>query len=221
MVEDNKYQLYQPATPFYGLESWTDFTIIEPYYIDVVFRCKPTRATFKKGYIGLFWANYINAPENKAMYFYGRYPQRDGAKWIAFTTHYHGHNSTVVHVDDMPDLPFIATENKNWLFTNYSVLRYIEPFYFGLFKDMVLIYMFDRTQGIRFTHSPQGGGTYRFHDYENPAWDFQYIIPNPQINDIYSFRCRFAYKKYAGREDVMQEYRKWQECLESKKESRQ
>ena len=214
----NKCQLYQAPTPRYGLESWTEFTIVEPYYIDFRFRCKPHRDTFRRGYLGLFWASYINGPENKAIYYRGQYPGRDDIKWLALATQHHGHDSTVVHVDDKPELSFMETERKDWLFMNFSPLRYVDPFFFGRFKDMALNYMFDRSKGIRITHSPSGGGTHRFPDYENPAWDFQYIVPDPQVNSIYSFRARFAYKKYIDREDVMNEYITWQDTLGSEGE---
>ena len=33
------------------------------------FRFRPTQHVFTHGYIGLFWASYINAPEDKSIYF--------------------------------------------------------------------------------------------------------------------------------------------------------
>ena len=57
------------------------------------------------------------------------------------------------------------------LFRNYSPLRYEEPFYCGHFRNHVAIFMFDRTDGIRFTHSPSGGGTNAERQTTNPAWD--------------------------------------------------
>ena len=58
-------------TPTYKLESWTRFTLIAPHYIDMTFRCRATQHVFHHKYIGLFWASYINAPEDKSMYFRG------------------------------------------------------------------------------------------------------------------------------------------------------
>ena len=216
-ISERSCQLYQPPTPHYALESWTDFTLVEPYYVDVRFRCKPHRAdAFKMGYLGLFWASYITAPENTAIYFRGNVPGHESVSvWNALATQYHGHASSVIHENDKPELPFMKTERTDWLFLNFSPLRYSLPFYFGRFRDMALIYMFDRTSGIRITHSPSGGGTHRFKDFRNPAWDFQYIVPNPNAGDIYSLRYRFAYKKYIDREDVLAEYTAWHKSLGS------
>lgn len=212
-VCENECQLYQPPTPFWGLESWTDFTILDPYYIDVTFYCKAHRNTYQHGFIGLFWASYINAPDNKAIYFRGTVPDSKSVFWHTLATQVHGRESTVVHRDDVPELPITEDNRGHWLFNHYSPLRYADPFFFGRFNDMVLIYMFDRKEGIRITHSPSGGGTYLFDDYNNPAWDFQYIIPGYELNKIYSLKYRFVYKKYVSREDVIQEYQQWRESV--------
>ena len=41
---------------------------------------------------------------------------------------------------------------------------------------MTVIVMFDRTEGIRLTHSPSGGGFNTERQTTNPAWDFQFVI---------------------------------------------
>ena len=46
----------------------------------MTFRCRPTQHVFRRGYIGLFWASYINAPDDKSMYFRGT------AGWLQLCT---------------------------------------------------------------------------------------------------------------------------------------
>src|SRR6516162_9780193 len=63
-LSDTAAELHQPPTPTFHLESRTRFELVAPHYIDMVFRCTPTQHAFAHGYIGLFWASYINAPED-------------------------------------------------------------------------------------------------------------------------------------------------------------
>ncbi|HEO71576.1 MAG TPA: hypothetical protein ENN80_09955, partial [Candidatus Hydrogenedentes bacterium] len=63
-IDNATAELHQPPTPFYGVESWTRFTLKPPYYIDMSFRCVPRKDDFVGGFFGVFWASYINAPIN-------------------------------------------------------------------------------------------------------------------------------------------------------------
>ena len=68
---------------------------------------------------------------------------------------------------------------------------------------MTLAYLFDTDEVIRFSQSPTGGGE------TNPAWDFQYLIPEPKTDHIYSFNARMIYKPFISKEDIEQEYKNW------------
>ena len=99
-ISESEAGLHQPETPTFHLESWTRFKLAAPHYIDVTFRCKPRQHVFAHGYIGLFWASYIDAPENKSIYF------RDDKGWVQFCTQTHYDESTVLHVGDKTELKF-------------------------------------------------------------------------------------------------------------------
>jgi hypothetical protein len=90
-------------------------------------------------------------------------------------------------------------------------LRYDEPFYYGLFRNHLFMLMFDRSQGIRFTQSPSGGGINKELETTNPAWDFQYILPKYEVTKEYQFRLRAVYRPRCGREEIRQEFEKWRE----------
>ncbi|MFM8478209.1 MAG: hypothetical protein ACKOEO_20685 [Planctomycetaceae bacterium] len=47
-----------------------------------------------------------------------------------------------------------------------------------------------RSDGIRLTHSPSGGGFDSARRTSNPAWDFQFLIRNPEINVARGFAVR-------------------------------
>lgn len=70
---------------------------------------------------------------------------------------------------------------------------------------MVFAYFFDTPEIIRFSQSPTGGGRL------NPAWDFQYLVPNPQVGKKYSFRVRMLYKPFVSEDDISNEYERWKE----------
>ena len=70
--------------------------------------------------------------------------------------------------------------------------------------------MFDRTEGVRFTHSPSGGGANAELSTTNPAWDFQLLIPNPEVMKDYSLRVRTVLRPKCSREEILAEFRQWQ-----------
>lgn len=195
-ISENEAELHQPPTPTFHLESWTRFKLVAPHYIDMVFRCKPHQHVFTNGYIGLFWASYIDAPENKSIYF------RDDKGWLQFCTQMHNDESTVLHVNDKTPLKF-APDTRPTLFKSLSPLRFSDPLYYGLFGSHQYILMFDRTDGIRFSHSPSGGGP------DNPAWDWQFIIPDYDVAKEYGYRARVVYRECCSRDEVLDEYKKW------------
>src|SRR5207244_1335496 len=139
-ISESEAELHQPETPTFHLESWTRFKLVAPHYIDFSFRCKPHQHAFTNGYIGLFWATYINAPENKSIYF------RDDKGWVQFCTQTHNDESTVVHVADKFDLK-VAPGTRQTLYRNLSPLRFSDPLYYGHFGNHIYIIMFDRTEG--------------------------------------------------------------------------
>jgi hypothetical protein len=78
-----------------------------------------------------------------------------------------------------------------------------------LFRNDVYILMFDRAEGVRFTHSPSGGGLNEERQTTNPAWDFQYLLPRYEVRRDYEFRARVAYRPRCDRAEVLCEYEAW------------
>ncbi len=205
-VSDSEAELHQAPTPTFRLESWTRFRLVAPHFIDMTFRFMPHQHLFAHGYIGLFWASYMNAPEDKSIYF------RSGRAWQQLCTQRHNDESTVRHVDDKLELRF-HKEFPQCLFRNFSPMRFDEAFYYGQFRNMTAILMFERPEGVRFTHSPSGGGINAQLQTTNPAWDFQYIIPRYELRREYSFRARLAYRPLCTREQTIQEVAAWRKTL--------
>jgi len=76
-LSDSSAELHQPPTPTFFLESWSTFKLQAPDAIDFTFRCRATQHVFRRGYIGLFWANYIRARTTRA-YTFGAKKDPDG-----------------------------------------------------------------------------------------------------------------------------------------------
>ncbi len=202
-------ELHQPPTPTFHVESWSRFKLVAPHYIDFQYRCRPRQHAFQFGYIGLFWASYINAPDDKSMYFRGSVG-RGSPSWMQLCTQAHNDESTVLYRDDSDELKFDPAYRDS-LFKNYSRMRYDMPFFYGLFGRHVFLVMFDRAEGIRLTHSPSGGGFASERQSTNPAWDFQFIIPKYEVNQEYSFRLRVVFREQCSREEIMAEYQRWRQ----------
>jgi hypothetical protein len=202
-ISDSEAELHQKESPTFHLESWTRFKLVAPHYIDITFRCKPLQHVFSHGYIGLFWASYIDDPENKSIYF------RDDKGWVQLCTQTHDDQSTVVSVDNKIELKF-RPQTRETLYKNFSPLRFSDPVYYGLFGTHQYILMFDRTEGIRFSHSPSAGGP---PSTTEVAWDWQFIIPTYEVLREYGYRARVVYRERCSRAEVLNEFRTWKASL--------
>ena len=211
-VDDRTAELVQPETPFWGVQSRTRFEVKDPYYIDMTFRCTAHKA-LEGGFLGCFWASYINAPDNKGLYFLDAGSSLDQPRWVQFCTQQHDRDSTVLPEGDDASVEFI--DGGLTLYNSLSPLRYGVPFYYGRVRNMVLIFIFEPSARIRFTHSPSGGGRTPQGDDTNPAWDFQFIVPEVELHREYGFRARLVYKPWVDRADVLAEARRGFEALTS------
>ena len=84
---------------------------------------------------------------------------------------------------------------------------YTEPWYFGVSHSMAYVLMFRERDRIWLAQSPSGGGS------GNPAWDFQWFIPDYRVGEAYGFVMRAAYLPYQSREQIERETRRHRETL--------
>ena len=187
VIDEHTAELYQEPTPHWGLESCQRYELLPAGVIEMTFECIPRRDTFANGYIGLFWASYIDRPESLDIHFLGRRDGEDGAPgWQRGVTPAHGTLATHRAVGD----PRAFTHDPAFpleLPFGFSRLRYAEPWYFGICRGMAFVQMFRPEDQVRLTQSPSGGGT------GCPAWDFQWFIPQPRIGERYQLKMRAAY----------------------------
>ncbi len=206
-LSDDRVQLHQPPTPTFELESCTQFHLSAPDTLDMHFRCRPHQHVFDHGYIGLFWASYMNAPTDKSLYFLGgRNPEQP--LWQQYCTQYHNDQSTVrAHNDDF-ELR-VTPDYRDTLFRNHSPLRHRHLFYYGNVGDLVWIVLFHTDDRVRFSHSPSGGGTNTTRQTNNPAWDFQLIIPEYEVGETYGMDVRCLLRPRCSRAEIQALYESW------------
>lgn len=206
-LDERTVQLHQPPTPTFELESWTKFQLQPPHYIDMSFECRPHQHVFDHGYIGIFWASYMNAPQDKSLYFLGG---NSPGHWLQYCTQFHNDQSTVRNVKDEFELKF-SPGYREALFRNHSQLKFQDPFYYGNMGDLVWIVMFDSDQLVRFSHSPTGGGMNNDQRTTNPAWDFQFIIPQFEVPERYRLDVRAILRPQCSRKEIIAEYKRWKD----------
>ena len=61
---------------------------------------------------------------------------------------------------------------------------------------MVLVLMFRSKDQMRLTQSPSGGGD------GNPAWDFQFLIPDCEVGKRYQMVMRAMYLPYESPQEI-------------------
>lgn len=210
-IGDAEAELHQPPTPTFHVESWTRFRVVAPHYIDMDFRFRPHRDVFPRGYVALFWASYMDAPDDKSMYFLGGEAGQEG-RWTQLCTQWHNDQSTVRHREDDFDMTFPA-DGRDALFKSLSRLRFDEPLFYGGVDDLVWGVCFDRTDGVRLTHSPSGGGANPDRRTSNPAWDFQFLVTRPRVMEEYGFRTRTFLRPRCSRDEILADFRRWRGAL--------
>lgn len=209
VIDAHTVELYQAPTPHWALQSCLRYGLLEDGVLQMTLECIPRKRTFAHGYVGLFWASYIHQPESLDIHFRGH---DDGGspqpRWIRGVTPAHGQLSTHLAGDDDrrfardPDFPLTLVFNR-------SKFRYDEPWYYGVSHRMALALMFRSQDEIRLSQSPSGGGQ------GNPAWDFQYLIPDYEVGRRYTMVMRAMYVPYESPEQIERVTRPHREALGS------
>ena len=196
-AEEHTAELHQPPTPHWQLESWLRYTLLEDGTIEMTLDCVPHAKTFKNGYIGLFFASYINQPESLDIHFRGTAANdtTSEAKWIRGVTPEHGVRPTHLAFNDQREFAHDAQFPMTLVF-NLSDYRYREPWYYGVSHGMAFAQMFRPQDQTRLSQSPSGGGD------GNPAWDFQWFMPQYEVGKRYHFVMRAMYLPFESAEQV-------------------
>lgn len=177
----DKVQLTQPRTENWPLQSTITYEL-SGNLVEMSYQGEALEDAWSKyDYIGLFFASYIQMPEEKGIHFIGNTrsdSKKQGIKWVYHLPPSHGKASNHRPAGSTWDPPFDA-EFPLTLVSGFSEYEYRYPFYFGRSGENVLIMMFqsvDEESEIRFAQSPTGGGP------DNPAWDFIFFKKGYEVN---------------------------------------
>lgn len=209
-VNEFTVELYQPPTGNWKLESCGRYELLTDGTIEYTFECVPRENYYAKGFIGLFWASYIDKATDKAIHFRAREVGTSGpARWVKAITPKHGVHSTHPPADFRHDIEIDKTFPLT-LVGNRSKYEHVDAWYYGVSESMAFALMFRQRDQIWMAQSPSGGGE------GNPAWDFQWFIPNPQIGKLYGFTMRAAYLPFENQSQVERATRKHRDALQKK-----
>ena len=195
-------ELHQPPTPTFFLESWSRFKLVAPHYIDFAFGCRPNAARLQSRLHRPVLGELYQCPERQEHVFawqgYVVATLHTGPQCDEYSPAREGRlrPNVCARAPRLPVHEPIATQVRG-------------AFFDGLFRDMTMIVMLDRTDGVRFTHSPSGGGNNVERQTTNPAWDFQ--LSDPEVRGQRGLRLQGPARVSTTllAEEVLKEYAAW------------
>jgi hypothetical protein len=203
-----RVELHQERTEHWPIRSRLTYEI-EGDAVNLRYRGTPLADAWSKhGYIGVFFASYIQKPEDMSIQFIGRSRPGRGEerpRWIKHLSPLHGEAANHRSAGSTWD-PEFDDGFKVVLAKGASDFEYVYPFYFGRSGENVFVMMFERPHDdgeLRFAQSPSGGGN------GNPAWDFFWLQRSYAVNREFSFRARAVLTKFSSTEDVVRLYEQW------------
>jgi hypothetical protein len=199
-INEFTVELYQAPTPTWKLESWLKYELLPDGAIEMTLECIPRERVFKNGYIGLFFASYISQPQSLDIHFLGWPEEQTQGKpqWIQAATPEHGVLATHQGLNDNREFTHDPNLGIKLVF-NFSKYRFSEPWYFGVSNNMAFVQMFREIDQVRFSQSPNSGGKSK-----NPAWDFQWFIPDYEVGKKYTFVMRAMFLPFRSHEQIIQ-----------------
>lgn len=224
-LDGNQYEIHWPAKGSkWGMDAWMIYDLSNENRIELTFKCTPTQDHYDQGFVAMMWASYMNRAIDRRIHFWGTDGNRTGWTTFGEGTGNDIEVGTVAHSDVDP-LPFEeGAETLNLI--EHPEKKFIYPFYYGLIgadhhlekKEAALLYLvlFDQTDSIRFAMWNFFKNDSGLPDTHSPAWDWQYVIRNPMVDQQYGYRARIVIKPFKGEEQIWNEYRLWEAELGEK-----
>ena len=221
-VRENRYELHWPSKGSkWGMEARMVYDLSKEDQVDLVFECTPTVDLYSQRFAAMMWASYMHCTYDRKIHFWGTEGDRTG--WVAFGEGT-GKDFEVgtVSYTVVPNLPY-EEEAQTLNLIEHPKKKFITPFYYGLIDGdhdletisdkLLYLVLFDQTDPIRFAmwnfFTDETGDP----DTHSPAWDWQYVIRDPEVGQSYGYRARVVVKPFKGTEQIWEEYHRWGEDL--------
>lgn len=191
--------------------------------VEMRFTATPGQARYPLGYAAMMWASYMGRARDRLIHFYGM--QEGQEQWLRFGEDLdEGFETGTVRYHGVAPLPYEeGAQTLNIL--EHPGKTFLLPFYFGLLDgdgdldteadSLAYIMMFDQCESIRFALWNFIRDPDRNFDPHSPAWDWQYVIHDPQVGQPYLYRARMEVVPFESREAVRKRYEIWAMGLNS------
>ena len=208
----------------WGIESWMTYDFVAPDAIDMTFRTRLTKAgRAPLGYVAYMWASYMAFARDRRIHFYGTDGEKEG--WTSFGEALPNGGGiemgTVAHakVSPLPHEPEAQLLNV----VENTRKRFLRPYYYGLIDGdhdvtttddtLACIMMFDQEEPIRFAMWNFISDATGVPSTHHPAWDWQYVVRDPELNRDYGYRARLTIRPWTNREEVHRLFESWRRGL--------
>jgi hypothetical protein len=117
-------------------------------------------------------------------------------------------------IGEKPD--FVIGETVNYVHTQrgfWAPEPAAFPAVFGCIGARALILMVSRPD-VRF-YLVNAGGHRSYFPVQNPAWDFQWKLPDYDVGKPFGFKGRLIYQAWTSTDDVVSRYHQWKRMIES------
>lgn len=210
VLDERACRLVRKADAAYPVDVEADYRLVEPCAIDHELRFTDRRDMRDEGcsFREATWCSYINCPEDSRLNFLS-----PGGGWTRYISPSHGTGASIApsylsdeELEAWPD----RESDKRPFHWHRADERFAQPFYYGRFGPMALLFVFDTPRWLRFYCSPSGGGASLLRGKTCPAWDFEWVIPEREyaVGREYRFRLRMIYKAFASDDDMIKEARR-------------
>ncbi len=207
------------ADSSWAMDCTMRYTASTPNCIDITFTATPAENRFGLGYAAMMWASYMNHTRDRCIRFYGKDGGREG--WVAFGEDTaDGFETGTIRYGGVEPLPY-EEDAQTLNIIEHPTKTFLLPFYYGLVDGdgdpettddtMAYVMMFDQCEPIRFAMWNFNRNAAGDPDTRSPAWDWQFVIRDPEPGRQYGYRARVLYTPFTTPEAIKQAYVDWSE----------
>ena len=184
------------------------YRLREPHYVDYELTATARSGHRPQERTSFGWCCYVNSPPRAGIHFI------EQGLWTYYYNPIHGQGAMVFPTDlDVEQRePWGQSavseilDGKRTFSHSDSGHTFDYPFYFGMIRSMMFLIMADDYLGFRFYLSPSGAGASLVHGESSPAWDFEWVVDQLEVDEPRVLHVGVVYKRPEATEDVPNGY---------------